>query len=275
MAVQLKDERVKPFLRWAGGKTWFIEHLRDLVEGHNFTNYYEPFLGGGSVFLSLTVSNATATLSDANRELIDTYIAVRDDVDQVIQYFPDYLNTEEFYYSLRSQEPTDPYEKAARFIYLNHTSYNGLYRVNRQGKYNVPYGRRKSDTIDIEEIKKASVALANTEIITGDFENRTNTIRQGTLVFLDPPYTVSHNHNGFIAYNQKIFSIEDQRRLANYIEFIKDQGAYFILTNAAHDAIREIFHESGRAIEVERQSLIGGRNAHRGLAEELIFTNID
>lgn len=275
MAVQLKEERIKPFLRWAGGKSWFIDHLADLLDGHEFTNYYEPFLGGGSIFFSINVTGAVATLSDANKELIDTYIAVRDDVESVIKHFATYENTSDFYYKLRAKEPTDPAEKAARFIYLNHTSYNGLYRVNRQGKYNVPFGNRKSDTIDVEEIRKASRALEGVNLISGDFENRGDVIQEGTLVFLDPPYTVSHNDNGFIQYNQSIFSIEDQERLAQYIQFIMGQGAYFILTNAAHNAIREIFANCGRSMLVERQSLIGGKKAKRGLTSELVFTNIE
>ena len=275
MAVQLKEERIKPFLRWAGGKSWFIDHLADLLDGHEFTNYYEPFLGGGSIFFSINVTGAVATLSDANKELIDTYIAVRDDVESVIKHFATYENTSDFYYKLRAKEPTDPAEKAARFIYLNHTSYNGLYRVNRQGKYNVPFGNRKSDTIDVEEIRKASRALEGVNLLSGDFENRGDVIHEGTLVFLDPPYTVSHNDNGFIQYNQSIFSIEDQERLAQYIQFIMDQGAYFILTNAAHNAIREIFAHCGRSMLVERQSLIGGKKAKRGLTSELVFTNIE
>lgn len=275
MAVQLKEERIKPFLRWAGGKSWFIDHLEDLLDGQNFTNYYEPFLGGGSIFFSISVTNAVATLSDANKELIDTYIAVRDNVEEVIQYFATYENTSDFYYKLREKEPTDPFERAARFIYLNHTSYNGLYRVNRKGKYNVPFGNRKSDTIDVEEIRKASQALAGTTLLSGDFENRGDVIQEGTLVFLDPPYTVSHNDNGFIQYNQSIFSIEDQERLANYIQFIMDRGAYFILTNAAHNAIRDIFADCGHSMLVERQSLIGGKKAKRGLTSELVFTNIE
>lgn len=275
MAVQLKEERIKPFLRWAGGKTWFIDHLEALLDGQHFANYYEPFLGGGSIFFSLSVTDTAATLSDANTELIDTYISIRDNVEEVIQYFATYENTSDFYYKLREKEPTDPFERAARFIYLNHTSYNGLYRVNRKGKYNVPFGKRKSDTIDIEEIRKASRALVGANLLSGDFENRGDVIHEGTLVFLDPPYTVSHNDNGFVQYNQSIFSIEDQARLARYIQFIMDRGAYFILMNAAHNAIREIFADCGRSMLVERQSLIGGKNAKRGLTSELVFTNIE
>ena len=118
MSIQLKEERVKPFLRWAGGKTWFIDHLKQLLDGQTFTNYYEPFLGGGSIFFSLSITDATVTLSDANKELIDTYTAIRDNVEAVIQHFATYENTSDFYYKLRAYEPEDTFEKAARFIYL-------------------------------------------------------------------------------------------------------------------------------------------------------------
>lgn len=275
MAIQLREERVRPFLRWAGGKRWFIEHLKELIEGQEFTSYYEPFLGGGSIFFSLSFDNAAVTLSDANTELIDTYIAIRDGVDEVISYFSKYENTSAFYYSLREQEPTDLYERAARFIFLNHTSFNGLYRVNSKGKYNVPFGHRKNVVIDTDTLHKASAALSGAKLLKGDFERKDNSVQEGSLVFLDPPYTVSHNNNGFIAYNQNIFSIEDQYRLAEYIQYIIDQKAFFILTNAAHESIKEIFKDCGRCFEVSRQSLIGGKAAKRGLTEELVFTNIE
>lgn len=167
-----------------------------------------------------------------------------------------------------------PAERAARFIYLNHTCYNGLYRVNRGGGFNVPYGRKANVVINEDAILAASAALQNTVLLAGDFENRADVIQPGTLVFLDPPYTVSHNNNGFISYNQNIFSLDDQHRLADYIHFIADHGAFFILTNAAHQAIRDIFNDCGHLIEVERQSLIGGRQARRGMTQEFVFTNI-
>lgn len=273
MAIQMREKPIKPFLRWAGGKAWFHSHLENLLHGVEFDNYYEPFLGGGSIFFSLEADNAV--LSDANQELIDTYIAVRDNPDEVILAIEGYENTKEFYYRLRENIPDAPSEKAARFIYLNHTSFNGLYRVNKRGLYNVPYGQRTHVIIDAASIRNASDALQNIQLSAGDFESGIECIRKGTLVFLDPPYTVSHNNNGFIEYNQNIFSIEDQRRLARFIKQVEDRGAYFILTNAAHDAIREIFQKCGRSFTVERQSLIGGKNAKRGLTEELVFTNID
>ena len=273
MAIELREKPLKPFLRWAGGKAWFHQHLVDLLGNHEFDNYYEPFLGGGSIFFSL---NATeAVLSDANAELIEAYIAVRDHPEEVIETFLTYRNEKDFYYNLRAQIPDDPNARAARFIYLNRTSYNGLYRVNRQGQYNVPFGNKPSIGINEGTIRSASEGLQNAVLVSGDFEDGIEHIRENTLVFLDPPYTVSHNHNGFIAYNQDIFSIEDQQRLANFIHQIDEVGAYYILTNAAHDAIRNIFRDCGRSFIVERQSLIGGRNAQRGLTEELVFTNID
>lgn len=273
MAVELRDKPIKPFLRWAGGKAWFHRHLADLINDHEFDNYYEPFLGGASIFFSLNTTQAV--LSDANAELIETYQAVRDMPEQVIETFSTYRNEREFYYNLRAEIPQENFKRAARFIYLNRTSYNGLYRVNRQGRYNVPFGNKPSIGIDEEIIRNASEALRNTTLVAGDFAAGLNHIRENTLVFLDPPYTVSHNNNGFISYNQNIFSIEDQQRLANFIHQIDEAGAYFILTNAAHDAIRDIFRNCGRSFTVERQSLIGGRNAQRGLTEELVFTNID
>ena len=117
--------------------------------------------------------------------------------------------------------------------------------------------------------------MQNARISTGDFEINKYRIKENDLVFLDPPYTVSHNNNGFIAYNQKLFSLDDQYRLKKFIEYIKSQGAYYILTNAAHETIREIFLTQGdRIIELQRNSLIGGKNATRAAITEYIFTNI-
>lgn len=276
MAIQPKEIRIKPFLRWAGGKTWLIDTIHRLVDNRDFTSYYEPFLGGGSIFFSLSISEGDATISDANKELIETYVAVRDNPYEIIKYLSTYECSKDFYYELRAKTPTKKYEKAARFIFLNHTSFNGLYRVNKQGKYNVPYGQNDNVVIDTQKIKDASKALKKVNIIFGDFDNRQeNIIKEGSLVFLDPPYTVSHNNNGFIEYNKNIFSLDDQRRLAKYIEYIKNKGAYFILTNAAHESIKEIFGNCGNLLTVKRQSLIGGKNAKRGLTEEYIFTNLD
>ena len=265
----------EPFVRWAGGKKWLIPHISTIVGDLHIEHYHEPFLGGGAIYFSMEHSKKSY-LSDANSQLINTYIQVRDNPEELIEYFKALPNTEFDYYRIREEITRDnTVENAARFLYLNQTSYNGLYRVNRNGRYNVPYGFRENWDYDLERIRVASLQLQNARISTGDFEINKYRIKENDLVFLDPPYTVSHNNNGFIAYNQKLFSLDDQYRLKKFIEYIKSQGAYYILTNAAHETIREIFLTQGdRIIELQRNSLIGGKNATRATITEYIFTNI-
>lgn len=266
---------IEPFVRWAGGKTWLIPHVPDILGSVQIEHYHEPFLGGGAVFFS-TEHKKKSYLSDANPQLINAYIQVRDNPDDVIALFRELPNTEADYYRIRgeiTQENTA--ENAARFIYLNQTSFNGLYRVNREGRYNVPYGFREGWVYHTERIYSASAKLQNTRIEVGDFELNKYRIKRHDLVFLDPPYTVSHNNNGFIQYNQNLFSIDDQHRLKKFIEYIKHKGAYYILTNAAHETIRKIFLTQGdRIVELQRNSLIGGKKAAREAISEYIFTNI-
>lgn len=266
---------IEPFVRWAGGKKWLIPYMQNIVGDLHIEHYHEPFLGGGAIYFSMEHTKRSY-LSDANSQLINVYTQVKDNPEELIEFFTRIPNTEDDYYRIRAEITEDnTVENAARFLYLNQTSYNGLYRVNREGRYNVPYGFRTNWAYDPERIRAASSRLQNARISTGDFEVNKYRIKENDLVFLDPPYTVSHNNNGFIAYNQKLFSIEDQRRLKNFIEYIKVKGAFYILTNAAHETIREIFLTQGdRIIELQRNSLIGGRNAVRAAISEYIFTNI-
>lgn len=263
----------KPFLRWAGGKSWLIKYLDSLIPPNGYKNYHEPFLGGGSIFFSINSHNAY--LSDLNEELIVTYNALKNDPEGIIKILKKYNNTEEFYYRIRDNQFSKPLELAARFIYLNQTSFNGIYRVNLKGQYNVPYGYRKKDFLDAELLRSVSKKLRNASIFHSDFSKTKNNIRKGDLVFLDPPYTVSHNNNGFIKYNQKLFSLEDQYRLSEFIDFIKSKNAYYILTNAAHKTVEEIFDKDDRKIKLNRANIIGGQKAERGIISEFIFTNVE
>ncbi len=266
---------IEPFVRWAGGKTWLIPHLPQIIGNTHIEHYHEPFLGGAAVFFSLD-HNKKSYLSDANAQLVNAYIQIRDNPDAVIDCFVQFQNTEDEYYRIRDNfMPASLEESAAQFVYLNQTSYNGLFRVNRQGRYNVPYGFRRTWHYDTDRILEASEKLQNTRISVGDFEVNKYRIKEHDLVFLDPPYTVSHNNNGFIEYNQNLFSLEDQERLSRFIDYIKQKNAYYILTNAAHEEIRRIFTKDGdRRLELRRNSLIGGRNAARAEISEYIFTNI-
>ena len=270
------ESAVSPFLRWAGGKSWLLPRLSVLLSDLEFKNYYEPFLGSGTAFFALK-GNHKSFLSDMNEDLILTYQAIKDSPEQVYKALRRLKNTEEEYYRIRSMNCRRTATKAARFIYLNQTSYNGLYRVNSKGEYNVPYGFRKSLKFDRSRLERASNFLVKQNAVLShqDFEDALASVGCEDFVFLDPPYTVSKDdENGFIAYNEKIFSLDDQKRLRRCIDIIKEKKAYYLLTNAHHPTILSIFGNSGTCIEVHRQSCIGGKNARRGLVREYVFTNI-
>ncbi len=274
MAYLESSKNPKPFLRWAGGKKWLVKHLQDILKDNEYNNYYEPFLGGGSLFFSINPDNEVY-LSDLNEDLINAYTFIQKEPDEIINQLKMYKNSEEFYYDMRNKEISDPLLRAARFVYLNKTSFNGIYRVNNKGKYNVPFGFRENYNIEEDNLYLVSERLKNVSITYGDFYDSKERIREGDLVILDPPYTVSHNENGFIKYNQHLFSLYDQHRLSKFIDHIKEIGAYYVLTNAAHEKIIEIFEKDGDIrYDLSRANLIGGKNAKRGKIKEFVFTNI-
>lgn len=264
----------RAFLRWAGGKTWLARQSEKLFGNLKVDRYHEPFVGGGAFFFSLR-GVQKAFLSDRNEALIEVYQCVKDDHQKVISEMRDFTNTEEEYYRVRSLQPTCPFKRTAQFIFLNQTSFNGIYRVNLQGVYNVPYGHRSKNFLEEEALAAASRALKNSTLRSCDFMETLSSIRKGDLVFIDPPYTVSHNNNGFIKYNQSLFSLADQYRLNDYIKKIKIKEASYILTNAAHPRIKEIFDLGDPCFELDRASLIGGRRAKRGSVKEYMFTNLE
>jgi len=264
------SKKVKPFLRWAGGKRWLIKQLDDFLP-QTFNKYHEPFIGGGAIFFHMNPKQAL--ISDFNAELIETYNAIKNNPHEVIKHIKSFKNTKEDYLKIRVQNFQSVEKRAARFIYLNQTSFNGIYRVNSDGKYNVPYGYREKYTFDFDNILNVNRVLQSVDIEHLDFRKCIENVEENDLVFLDPPYTVAHNNNGFIQYNQKIFSLEDQYGLKDLIMRIKEKKAYYILTNANHPKIREIFDVGDKITEVTRASMIGGKGAVRGKYSEVIITN--
>jgi DNA adenine methylase len=273
MDLQRDTKQSRAFLRWAGGKTWLARQAEQIFGRLSFERYHEPFLGGGAFFFSLG-GHPRAYLSDKNEALIEAYQCLKNNHRAVISEMRHLKNTEDEYYRVRSEVPDCPYKRSARFIFLNQTSFNGIYRVNLKGVYNVPYGHRTKNFLDEEVLELASEALRNAQLSSRDFVDTLEFIGQGDLVFIDPPYTVSHNQNGFIKYNQSLFSLEDQYRLAQFIIEIKRRGARYILTNAAHQKVREIFDLGDTCLELSRANLIGGKQAQRGAVKELLFTNL-
>lgn len=273
MDVLYEIRTAKPFLRWAGGKRWLLPVFDDLSKNIDINRYFEPFLGGGSVYFHLDAPSAF--ISDTNLELINTYIELRDNLDSVLKILKTFDNTKDCYYNARGCNSEDRAYNAAKFIFLNQTSYNGLYRVNKLGQYNVPYGFRCNYWIDEENLRRVNQKLQNTSISHASFETIENQISTGDLVFLDPPYTVSHNKNGFIKYNQTLFTFEDQIRLNSLVDKIIRVKAFYVLTNGANKVIQELFSKDGsQEVILERFSLLGGKHAKRTKIEELLFSNL-
>ncbi|NCI51375.1 Dam family site-specific DNA-(adenine-N6)-methyltransferase [Sediminibacterium roseum] len=272
------DQYTPPFLRWTGSKRWFTRDYLDEFLPDFFNNYHEPFLGGGAVFFHLKNHSQKKTrryyLSDSNEELINCYVQLKDNVDRVLYYLKQFKNSEQEYYKIRSVESKSNAKRAARFIYLNRTSFNGIYRVNCYGQYNVPYGKRTAvDVVTSELFNDVHSFLQGVWLKTCPFTKTLANIKKNDLVFIDPPYTVAHENNGFIEYNQKLFSWQDQLKLKEFVHSIIDIGAYFILTNASHASIRSLYSGTGVVGTLSRSSQVGGRNKTRGLFNELVITN--
>lgn len=272
--VNIEDKKAIPFLRWAGGKKWLIKEMNGILRNISFVDYHEPFLGGGAIYFHLCPSNK-AYLNDLNTQLIDTYQCIKENVQGVIRELKKFENTEQCYYQVRAEKYRSEVKMAARFIFLNQTSFNGIYRVNLNGEYNVPYGYREKDFFEPENLKRVAKILEKAYLSSDDFTTCIKNIKKNDLVFLDPPYTITHNDNGFFKYNQKLFSEKDQYKLAEMINQIIQLGAYYILTNAAHKKVKAIFNNGDRLMEFNRASLVGGKNASRNSYKEIVLTNIN
>lgn len=231
----------RPFLRWAGSKRWLLRHLVPFLP-RQFGRYHEPFLGSGALFFLLCPDRAS--LSDKCSDLIDVYTMVRDNVSAIIRYLKPLKPDRDLFYAVRNQPSRGRLKRAAEFLYLNKTCWNGLYRVNTKGRFNVPYGMPKTDFIaDFENLRACSQALEKPGVMlrSCDFESALGDVKSGDLVYLDPPYVTRHNNNGFIDYNETLFSWEDQKRLANRARQMAGAGAYVIVTNADHCELAELY----------------------------------
>jgi DNA adenine methylase len=259
-----------PFLKWAGGKRWLVANHTSLFPTE-YNRYIEPFLGSGAVLFHLFPKKAM--LSDINSDLITTYIAIRDDWRGVQRELRKHqrLHSKTYYYQMRDYRPQTPVTKAAKFIYLNRTCWNGLYRVNLKGEFNVPIGTKTSVIAETDDFEGLAKFLKNKRIIVSDFETTIDKANEDDFVFVDPPYTVKHNFNGFIKYNEKLFSWEDQIRLRNAISRAVKRGAKVLISNADHECIRELYEDVGSFLSLDRASIISGENEGRGRFSELLI----
>lgn len=233
--------------------------------------YFEPFLGGGAMFFHLAPK--VSFLSDANDRLIETYQAIKDDWLSVQNLLikMQKLHSSAYYYEERARVRQRPHTRAAQFLYLNRTCYNGLYRVNLSGQFNVPIGTKTQVVLPDDNFEGASAVLQGANLHACDFEDMMLDARKGDLVFLDPPYTTAHNKNGFLKYNQKIFSWDDQVRLRRCVEAAKMRGARIVLTNANHESIHRLYNDIGAPRILNRSSVISGSPSARGTTTEVVY----
>lgn len=236
------NNSAKPILKWAGGKTQMLGDLLPRVP-KSYGRYIEPFFGGGAMFFALQPENAI--IADSNPELINMYRQVATNVDEVICYLKKYENTSEMFYAVREQDwmCLPKAEAAARTIFLNRTCFNGLYRVNKQGKFNVPYGKYVNPKIcDEEGLKAASEALKKAEILCGDYLLVLEHYAQaGDFVFLDPPYLPISEYADFKRYTKEQFYEEDHVELAKMIMRLQERGCHVVLTNSNHPLVHELY----------------------------------
>lgn len=228
-----------PFLKWAGGKRWLAPSVIPLLDAADGT-YFEPFLGGGAVFFAHGPTRAK--LSDTNDDLIQVYRVIRDDVEEVIYRLNDMVICPEEFDRVRRLKTSDPIQHAVNFIYLNRTAFNGLYRVNRKGQFNVPFGCKPGTRLcDVVLLHECSTSLQGAQLTAEDFRESLLTAGIGDAVFVDPPYTVQHSSNGFRRYNERLFSWNDQIELASICNHIVQKGAKVVITNSYHHDVLDLY----------------------------------
>lgn len=266
---------IEPFLKWAGGKRW-LGPSRQLPLPKSFNRYVEPFLGGGAVFFHLQPK--LAILSDVNYELIQLYRSFRDAPRELhnlmLRHQADHC--ESHYYEIRANVPMDPLEQAARTLYLNRSCWNGLYRVNQRGEFNVPIGTKTKIVDPTEDFEAIGRLLASADIRNDDFECAIDELQGGDFAFVDPPYTVKHNMNGFVKYNEKLFSWADQVRLRDSLSRAADRGAFIVVTNADHASLHELYEGRFAYRTLNRASVLAVLKGKRGPTTEAMFlANLD
>lgn len=264
----------RPFVKWAGGKSQLLEQMSEYFP-KEFKRYFEPFLGGGAVFFKLKPENAI--LSDKNYELINAYNVIKDNPESLIEQLEKYQRIQlnrETYNRIRSKVPKDPIMRAARFIFLNKTCYNGLYRVNSKDGFNVPLGGYKKvpRLFDRNTILSISKTLKNTETICDDYEHVLSKAAEGDFIYLDPPY--STNGGGFTDYTSDSFSDNDQENLAKIVKSLHRRGCPIMLSNSNTEHIQRLYSDLKFTIHtLMADRMINCVGSKRKGFSELLITN--
>lgn len=283
-AEKIINEKPKPFVKWVGGKRQLLRQFRlmNLYPPEKFDStkgrYFEPFVGGGAVFFDLLPEKAF--LSDMNLELVTTYNVIKDDVESLIKLLKKHDHNKEYFLNVRAKkvEKLTPLQIASRFIYLNRACFNGMYRVNRRGEFNVPFGDNKNPLFcDEVNLRKISEALKNVEIKHQDYKQVLKKAKKGDFVYFDPPYHPVSKTSTFTSYTANGFSENDQLELRDTFIKLSNRGCFVMLSNSDAPFINQIYSEikkdSVRINKVEAGRAINSKGSGRGKVVEVLVTN--
>ena len=283
MSKTTKNPLVKPFVKWAGGKRQLMSEIVK-YKPKTYKKFVEPFVGGGSVFMEL--QNNKTVINDFNSELINTYIVIRDNLDELIQELEKHKenDSKEYFYILREWdrngilEEKSNVERASRFIYLNKTCFNGLFRVNSQNQFNVPYGNYKNPNIVNKEVLIADSKFLNKsgiKIMNGDFEKAAKTARKGDFVYFDPPYApLVEDSQSFVGYTLNGFGYEEQVRLRDLFIELDKKGCFVMLSNSSSKFIHDLYSDyKENTIIIGANRNINSKASGRGKVDEVLIMN--
>lgn len=279
---QILSTEPKPFVKWAGGKRQLISVIdRHIPEG--FGTYYEPFLGGGAVLFHLLGKNPAmkCKVSDLNSDLVLAYVTIRDKVDELIVSMENHAknyhkNPDSYYYGIRSSEPKNQIDKVSRLLFLNRTCFNGLYRVNSKGKFNVPLGRYSNPNIVNEEnLVSVSHILQSKKIQIScrDFTAVLSDAKKGDFVYFDPPYQPVSETSNFTSYTNRDFTYSDLENLVKVSEKLSDKGCKVLHSNSNSKEVKDLFSKGWKVIEVAANRAINSDSAKRTGQKELLIKN--
>lgn len=278
MAVVLENlkEQTYPIVKWVGGKRQLMfELLKNMPK--RYSRYFEPFIGGGALFFELQPHNAY--ISDKNNELINLYTVVRDNVYELIDDLNKHKVSKEYFIKIRNLDRTNKYdnlsdiEKASRFIFLNRTCFNGMYRVNSQGQFNVPFGNYKNPRIvDADNLINCSKLLKNTEICCADFSEILNKVQKGDFVYFDPPYVPLNETSSFTSYTKDGFDIDMQFKLRDVCDELDSMGVMFMLSNSDTKLVNELY-SNYEIKKVFASRAINANASGRGKITEVLVRN--
>lgn len=276
-----KNKLVKPVLKWVGGKRQIINEIIKYIP-KNFSTYYEPFLGGGAVLFELQPKRAI--VNDINAELINLYEIIKNNVEELIEELKQHKNEKAYFYHLRELDRNKeeynrltPSQKAARLVYLNKTCYNGLFRVNKAGQFNTPFGNYKNPNIVDEYTLKAVSNYFNKAQISftcQDFEDTLKGIRKGAFVYFDPPYDPISDTSSFTGYDKGGFDRNEQIRLKKTCDWLNDKNVKFLLSNSATDFIKELYKDY-KIVTVQAKRAINSVSEKRGEIDEVLVMNFE